>query len=485
MSAPPRRRSRRLATASTAAASPDTPPPARLLDLPTELLVRALSHCDPADIARVAAVSLLFHASLAVEAIRLWAQERGFELPALPEGEGCAVRWLCLSALLRESNLPARAASGWQHSLFIDGEGRLSSCGMAAQGEEDDEYDAEDFPGLLGHGEGVLRLNTPTRLPPLGGESIVAVSAGDSYSLALTADGAVWSWGYGGLGGLGHGDEQSQWQPKKIEAFAGQRVIAVSAGGSHSLVLTADGSVWSWGWSDAGRLGHGDEQQELLPTKIEALAGRRVVAVSAGSSHSLALTADGAVWSWGGGRDGQLGHGDEQWQPLPTKIEAFAGRRVIAVSAGGDHSLAITTDGAVWSWGDGGFGRLGHGDEQRKLLPKKVEAFAGQRVVAVSAGGLHNLAITADGAVWSCGCGGFGPLGHGDEQDQLLPKKVETFAGRRVVAVSAGAFHSTARTADGAVFTWGHGGHGCLGHGEDLSNQLLPKRVEAWAPGGQ
>merc|ERR1711938_475388 len=114
-----------------AAPSPDTPPPARLLDLPTELLVRALSHCDPADIARVAAVSLLFHASLAKEGIRLWAQERGFELPAQPEGEGCAVRWLCYSALLREANPPARAAAGNWHSVFIDGEGRLSSCGCA------------------------------------------------------------------------------------------------------------------------------------------------------------------------------------------------------------------------------------------------------------------------------------------------------------------------------------------------------------------
>ena len=71
--------------------------------------MRAISRCDPADIARVAAVSLLFHASLALEGIRLWAQERGFELPAQPEGEGCAVRWLCYSALLCESNPPARA----------------------------------------------------------------------------------------------------------------------------------------------------------------------------------------------------------------------------------------------------------------------------------------------------------------------------------------------------------------------------------------
>merc|ERR1719424_378109 len=110
--------------------TPDTPPPARLLDLPTELLVRALSRCDPTDIARVAAVSLLFYASLAVEGIRLWAQERGFELPAQPEGESCAVRWLCFAALLCESTQPARAAGGGRHSLFIAGEGRLSRAAM-------------------------------------------------------------------------------------------------------------------------------------------------------------------------------------------------------------------------------------------------------------------------------------------------------------------------------------------------------------------
>merc|ERR1711965_1168664 len=134
MSTPLRRRSRRLA-ASTAAPSPSTPPPTRLLDLPTDLIVRVFSRCDPADIARVAAVSLLFHASLVVEGIRLRLQEAGYEPPAQPEGESCAVRWLCLYALLREANPPARAAAGERHSLFIDGEGRLSSCGAAAEGE--------------------------------------------------------------------------------------------------------------------------------------------------------------------------------------------------------------------------------------------------------------------------------------------------------------------------------------------------------------
>ena len=418
MSAPPRRRSRRLASAATTAPSPDTPPPARLLDLPTDLLVRAISHChSPADIARAAAVSLLFHASLALEGIRLWAQERGFELPAQPEGESCAVRWLCYSALLCESNPPARAAAGGRHSLFIDGEGRLSSCGSTPP------Y----LPGLLGHGEGVTRLNTPTRLP------------------------------------------------------SSLRAMSVSAGAAHSLALAAAGEVWSWGFGLDGRLGHGDLQHQLLPKKIEALADS-VVAVSAGSDHSLALTADGAVWSWGYGGRGRLGHGDQQDQLLPKKIEAFVGQRVVAVSAGGAHSLILTADGSVWSWGNGVYGLLGHGDRQRQLLPKKIEAFAGQRVVAVSAGERHSLALTADGAVWSWGWADEGQLGHGDQETQLLPKKFEAFAGRRAVAVSAGDMHSLARTADGAVFTWGMGEDGCLGHGEDLSNQLLPKKVEAWPP---
>ena len=326
------------------------------------------------------------------------------------------MRWLCFSALLCESNPPARAAAGELHSVFIDGEGRLSSCGSEAGNS-----------GLLGHGEGVTQLNTPTRLSSPLGERAVSVAAGDGHSLALTANGAVWSWGDGYDGKLGHGDEQHQWQPKKVEAF-GEPVVAVSAGGSHSLALAANGSVWSWGYGLYGQPGPSNQRQ---PKKVQALAGQRVVAVAAGTFHNLALSAGGAIWSWGSGGQGRLGHGDQQTQLLPKKIEAFTGQRVVAVSAGVFHSIALTADGGVWSWGDGRHGRLGHGDEQDQLLPKKVEAFAGQRVVAVSAGPSHSLALTADGT----------------------------------------------------VFAWGEGKDSCLGHGEDVSNQLLPKKVEAWAPG--
>ena len=288
----------------------------------------------------------------------------------------------------------------------------------------------------------------------------------------------------GHRGQLGHGDlwqgRCDLWQPTKIEAFAGQSVVAVTDGRRHNLAaITADGAVWSWGDGEYGKLGHGDQQNQWQPKKIEAFAGQSIVAVSAGGDHSFAITADGAVWSWGGGGEGRLGHGNQQNRQLPKKVEAFAGRRVVTVSAGSFHSLAITADGAAWSWGHGAFGKLGHGDEERQLLPKKVEALAGRRTVAVSAGTHHSIALTADGGVWSWGSGTFGKLGHGDLQRQQLPKKVEALAGRRVVEVSAGDNHSLATTGDSAIFTWGRGGRGYLGNGDDLTNQLLPQKIEA------
>ena len=369
-----------------------------LLSLPADLLARILARFSPAEIAQAGAVSGFFtesqppqtaggarEPSILVQALQLRAEEHGYVLPVLP------FRWLCFAAMQHEANPPARLAAGETHSLFIDGEGRLWSWGS----EEEDEV-LDKRPGLLGHGDGrALQLKVPTRL--LGGEHVVSVAAASDFSLALSADGSVWSWGAGlrsvrGSATLGHGDDVSnQRRPKKIEALAGHRIVAVSVGwAGHSLAVSADGTVWSWGGGDGGILGHGDEQDQPLPKKIEALAGQRVVAVSAGG-HSLALTADGAAWSWGGG------------SLLPKKIEALTGRDIVAVSAGDTFSLAVSADGTVWSWGGGDGGILGHGDEQDEPLPKKIEALTGQRIVSISAGGDSGVAVTADGEVWSWG----------------------------------------------------------------------------------
>ena len=200
------------------------------------------------------------------------AQERGFELPALPEGESCAVRWLCFAALpvrvqpagevgSRPFSQPLHRRRG---AALVVRQGCELAAGTTRPRRGRDAAQHADPPPF--------DVGRRTRRE--------SVSAGWYHSVAITADGAVWSWGGGVVGQLGHGDRQDQLLPKKIEALAGQRVVAVSAG-NHSLALTADGALWSWGWGGFGSLGHGDELNRWQPKKIEAFAGQCVVAVSA------------------------------------------------------------------------------------------------------------------------------------------------------------------------------------------------------------
>ena len=220
---------------------------------------------------------------------------------------------------------------------------------------------------------------------------------------------------------------------------------------------------------------------QLLPKTVEALAGQRVLAVSAGGGHNLALTADGSVWSWGNGRLGKLGHGDEQLQLLPKKIEAFANRRVVAVSAGGGHNIALLPTaasgaGAVDTLASRATATSRTGCCRRRSRPLLASASSLSRREARTASPSPPTEPSGAGAMESTAS-----WATADSRPSCCPRR------SRPLLASAWSpcreQHSLARTADGAVFTWGKGESGCLGHGEDLSNHLLPKKIEVWAPG--
>ena len=198
----------------------------------------------------------------------------------------------------------------------------------------------------------------------------------------MVKDGALFSFGRV-HGALGHSDTASQQWPKRVVALANESVVGVATGDYHSLVLTAEGALFSFGHGLFAPLGHGDTANQLQPKRVVALAKERVVGVATGFSHSLVLTAEGALFSFGYGAYGQLGHGDTTYQLQPKRVETLAHERVVGVAADSSHALASADGGGrtiqlrmwcEWStrpWRQGEPVSADHGDAVNQWQPNR------------------------------------------------------------------------------------------------------------------
>jgi alpha-tubulin suppressor-like RCC1 family protein len=322
----------------------------------------------------------------------------------------------------------------------------------------------------------------------LAGKVVLATSVGSDHALVLTADGKVFAWGNNTYGQLGDGTSQATQVPVQVDdsgALAGKTVVAIAAGSLHSLALTSDGEVFAWGDNGSGRLGDGTTESRLVPVAVDrtgALAGKSVVAIAAGQYHSLALTSDGRVHAWGYGFQGQLGDGTIDNRLSPVAVDAtgvLAGKTVIAISAGFYHSVAATSDGAVATWGFNTNGQLGNDSTSPSPVPVAATgSLAGKRVTAVRAGANFNLALTDDGQVHAWGSNGSGQLGIGATGDRRVPSPCGgSLAGNFVTSIAAGDAHGAALTRDGQPHVWGSDGNGQLGNGvgpETLARSPVP-----------
>ena len=310
---------------------------------------------------------------------------------------------------------------------------------------------------------------TPVALP--AGVSATATASGVDDALALTSSGTVVAWGHNADGQLGDGTTTDRATPVAVLLPAGVTAAALSAGAFHNAVLTTAGGIETWGANYYGQLGDGTTTGRTAPVAVSLPGGATAVAVSAGGAHTLALTSTGAVWAWGRNADGQLGDGTTTDRDVPVAVRLPAGVTVTAIAAGGGHSLALTSTGSVLAWGAGGSGQLGDGTTTDRDVPVAVQLPAGVTVTAIAAGGAHSLALTSAGSVLAWGAGASGQLGDGTGAERPTPVAVDLPAGTTVRAVVAGASDSLALTSTGAIWSWGYNHYGQLGTGSRVDSR--------------
>lgn len=336
----------------------------------------------------------------------------------------------------------------------------------------------DDQEGELGDGSAMDEYSPVAVNPP---HDFRANSARvGSFTIAVTSAGQVWTWGRGLQGELGNGAFASLLRPVRARLPNGVTVKSARAGFEFAVAVTTNGNVLTWGYGLSGDLGNGHRVNRDVPVRAKLPRGVLVTAVSAGGDSAIALTSTGRVLAWGDNEAGQLGDGRKASTDTPVWVRLPRHTKVTAVAAGVDHMFAVTSTGALLTWGGNSDGDLGIGTSGVRRVAVRVHLPRGVKVVAAYGGLLHSLALTTTGRVLAWGDNEAGQLGDGTLKPSSLPVWVHIPKTARIVSLAAGRYHSLALTRAGKVLAWGLGQEGELGDG---SSSDLDVPVQIRVPG--
>ncbi|NLT50021.1 MAG: T9SS type A sorting domain-containing protein [Ignavibacteria bacterium] len=387
--------------------------------------------------------------------------------------------YLFISLLLIPFNFAQSIGAGGFHTIITKADGTVYTWGS-------------NYYGQLGNGTSGsgTNSNVPVAVDTSGvlsGKTITAVAAGIYRSIALASDGTVYTWGWNNSGQLGNGNNTASNVPIAVDisgVLSGKTIKAVASGEYHSIALASDGTVYTWGSNYYGQLGNGNNEDSNVPVAVDisgVLSGKTIKAIAAGGYHTIALDSDGTVYSWGINY-GQLGNGNNIDSNVPVAVDTsgvLSGKTITAVAAGYFHSIALDSDGIVYTWGDNDYGQLGNGNNTDSNVPVAT-IISGKKIKAIAAGGYHSIALASDGTVYTLGSNYSGQLGNGNNIDSNVPVAVDTsgvLSGKTITAVTAGYYHSIILVSDGTVYTWGRNSEGELGNNENNENSNVPVAV--------
>ena len=414
-------------------------------------------------VAAVAAGSAHTCAVTTVSGLKCWGSNASGQLG---DGTGGGIRITPVGVVGLTNGVAAVSAGG--HTCALTTAGGLKCWGR-------------NFEGEVGDGTQVTRT-TPVDVVGLT-SGVGAVSAGNFHTCAVTTTGGLKCWGSNSSFQLGDGTTTQRITPVDVVGLT-SGVAAVSAG-HHTCALTTTGGLKCWGSNQFGSLGDGTTTNSTTPVDVVGLTSG-VGAVSGGVHTCAAVTTAGGLKCWGRNFLGQLGDGTTTNRTTPVDVTGL-NRGVAAVSAGRDHTCALTTAGGLKCWGLNGSGELGDGTTTTRTMPVDVAGLA-SGVAAVSAGAHHTCAVTTAGGLKCWGANAFGQLGDGTNTGRTTPVDVSGLTSG-VAAVAAGNSHTCAVTAAGGLKCWGANG-GRLGDGTTTSRNTpvdvvgLTSGVAAVSAGG-
>ncbi|KAK8921153.1 Ultraviolet-B receptor UVR8 [Platanthera zijinensis] len=317
------------------------------------------------------------------------------------------------------------------------------------------------------------------------------IACGSRHAALVTKQGEIFTWGEESGGRLGHTVHVDVSQPKLVNSLSGMNVEYVACGEHHTCAVTLSGDLYTWGDGvhNFGLLGHGSEASHWIPKNVQ-MGALHVSSISCGPWHTAVVTSSGQLFTFGDGTFGALGHGDRTSINIPREVDALKGLRAISTACGVWHTAALVemesqssnSDSFIstrlFTWGDGDKGRLGHGDREHKLVPAHVTSLTEQSICQVACGHDMTVALATSGRVYTMGSTIYGQLGNCKANGKIPTVVDGKLANSFIQEMSCGSHHVAVLTSKNEVYTWGKGTNGQLGHG-DHNNRDIPTLIEA------
>lgn len=286
---------------------------------------------------------------------------------------------------------------------------------------------------------------------------------GDGFCLAQKPDGTIWAWGKNSSGQYGNGTTSIKRFPVKVDSVNQWKRISTSY--SHVLAIKVDGSLWGWGENGSGELGLGDYTDRLKAVRI----GTRNdwVKVFAGYQRSFALTSDGKLWCWGNNASGALGDGSVTNRNIPAKMDSIL--KFDTVAAGSFHTIALTKSHKMYAWGKNNNSQIGEPalvNQFSVTTPQKIGTDSTWAMVAT--GGNHSVALKTDGTIWTWGLNAEGELGDSSlVAKRIAPAKMGTANNWKIISSQLTSSNMAQKT-DGSIWGWGRNYNGIFGFEADI-----------------